>query len=195
MIRPVLAILSAAALGLTACEQPGAAPAPVATAETPGVSGARIAYVNSDSILANYAYLSGQSQLLQRRQEDASAELERDLRKFQEQVQSFQRRAQSGNLTPKQIEDEQTFLARREQELSAEQQRLAGEFQGEGLRIQNEVATVLQREVEAIRTAEGYDYVLQYGAASPVLAVNEAFDITDAVLARMNAAGPPEGED
>lgn len=176
----------AAALTLVACDRPELTVAPPA-GETPGAAGARIAYVNTDTILANYAYLGEQTRILAQREQDASTELERRVRKFQEQVQSFQRRAQNGNLTPKQIEGEQRVLAEREQELTAEQQRLAGEFQGEGMRLQSEVTTVLKREVEAVQAAVGYDYVLQYGGGSAVLAVNEAFDITGEVLSRMNA--------
>ena len=192
MIRLPLAPFVAGALALAACEQPAAAGEAAAAAVTG--DGVRVAYVDTDSILANYAYLGAQTRLLSRREQDASTELERRVRAFQEQVQSFQRRAQGGNLTPKQIENEQRVLAEREQELAAEQQRLAGEFQGEGLRLQNEVTTVLKREVVAVQEAGGYDYVLQYGGGSPVLAVNEAYDVTEEVLARMNAAGPGAGE-
>lgn len=196
MIRFRLLALMSAGLLLVACEQTATGPLePSVDADgVVPVGAARVAYVNADSILANYAYLSGQSRILSQRQQDASTELERRVVKFQEQVQSFQRRAQGGSLTPKQIEAEQRVLAEREQELAAEQQRLAGEFQGEGLRLQNEVATVLKREVAAVQEAEGYDYVLQYGNGSPVLAVNEAYDITAAVLARMNE-GEPAGAD
>ena len=189
MIRLASPVLFLAAGLLAACEQSASGPLATDAPAAAPTGAARIAYVNADTILANYAYLSGQTRILSQRQQDASTELERRLVKFQEQVHSFQRRAQAGSLTPKQIEAEQRVLAEREQELAAEQQRLAGEFQGEGLRLQNVVATVLKREVAAVQEAEGYDYVLQYGNGSPVLAVNDAYDITDAVLARMNESG------
>ena len=183
--------LVASAVLATACQQPAETATADVDADGSGLRGARIAYVNTDSILGGYAYLEQQGVILSQREQDATAELERKLRKFQGQVESLQRRAGAGNLTPKQIESEQRVLAQREQELAAEQQRLAAEFQGEGLRLQNELATVLKRETAAIQAAEGYDYVLTYGGTSPVIVVNPEFDITSAVLARMNAAGAP----
>ena len=181
-----LTVLYVCGLG-TACDQTAAPVSGTVGAAADAGEGARIAYVNADTLLANYTYLSDQSAVLTQREQEASADIQRKVTEFQEQVQSFQRRAQGGNLTPKQVENEQRVLAEREQELAAEQQRLAQEFQGEGLRIQNELAGVLRREVQAVQESGGYDYVLQYGNGSPVLAVNEAYDVTAEVLERMNA--------
>ena len=186
--------LSAAALLAAACEQPASAPAATTPAAS-GPAGAKIAFVNTDSIISGYTYLRDQYEILGKRQQDAAADFERRTRKFQEQVQGFSRRAQGGNMTPKAIENEQRVLAQREQELAGEQQRLAGEFQQEELRLQNELTTVLKREVETIRAAEGYDYVLTYGGGSNVISANPAFEITSSVLAAMNGASTTPAAD
>ena len=180
----------AALLLTTACEP--AAP-DATTAAAPGATaGLSIAYVNIDSVVNDYAYLAEQTEILQQREQDASADLERRGRRFQEQVESFQRRAQGGNLTPKQIENEQTVLARNQQELEVEQQRLAYEFQGEGVRLQSAFTTALKREVDALQDERGYDFVLTYGGGTnAVLAVNDAYDITREVVTRMNAGPTP----
>lgn len=185
------ALLTAALLTATACEQASTdAPSTAAPGTTAGL---RIAYVNLDSVLTGYTYLSDQSVILENRQQDASAELERRARKLQGQFESFQRRAQGGNLTPKQIENEQRVLARNQQELEVEQQRLVYEFQGEGARLQSAFTTVLKREVDALQEERGYDYVLSYGGGTNgVLAVNDAYDLTAEVLTRMNAGPAPD---
>lgn len=151
-------------------------------------AGLKIGYVNTDSILTGYVYLKDQADILEKRQLDASANFERKARKLQEQIESFQRRAQGGNMTPKSIENEQSVLGRSQQELQVEEQRLTMELQGEAARIQGELSTVLKREVEAIQTEEGYDFILQYGSGASILAVNPSYDLTPQVLARMNAA-------
>lgn len=185
-MRHFLALFSFFAL-LSACQQPAATGDAVASAMTPGV---KIGYVNTDTVLTNYGYLNEQTEILTKREGDASASLERKVRKFQEQVESFQRRAQGGNMTPKSIENEQRVLAEKEQELSMEQQRLAQEFQGEGMRLQAEVGSVLKEKVESVQASGGYDYILSYGGASGVLAVNPAFDVTNEVLDLMNEEAP-----
>lgn len=185
-MRHFIALFSFFAL-LSACQQPAATGDAVASAMTPGV---KIGYVNTDTVLTNYGYLNEQTEILTKREGDASASLERKVRKFQEQVESFQRRAQGGNMTPKAIENEQRALAQKEQELSQEQQRLAQEFQGEGMRLQSEVMSVLKEQVEAAQASGGYDYILSFGGGSNVLAVNPQYDITKEVLDKMNAAAP-----
>jgi len=188
-MRHFLALFSLLAL-LSACQQPAATADAVASAVTPGV---KIGYVNTDTILTNYEYLKTQTEILSKREADASSSLERKVRKFQDQVQSFQRRAQGGNMTPKSIENEQRVLAEKEQELSMEQQRLAQEFQGEGMRLQTEVMNVLKEKVDAAQASGGYDYILSYGGGSNVLAVNPSYDITSEVLGLMNATAPAAG--
>lgn len=180
-------------LSLASCDEKASGTA-VATDEAGGSTSTgalRIGYVNADTILMNYQYLSEQSAILQERNEEASASFERKAIRFQEKVQSFSRRAQSGNMTPKSIENEQAALAREEQQLALEQQRLNEELTGEGLRIQAELAAVLKREVQAVQEEQGFDYIMQFGNGSPVLAVNEDYDVTRQVLDRMNAGGPP----
>ena len=179
-------------VSLAACNAPSESPdVNAATGGVQAIPGARIGYVNIDSVQANYAYLNEQTTLLNQREQDATASLERKFRKFQEQVASFERRAQSGNMTPKSIENEQRVLGEKQQELQMEQQRLAQEFQGEGIRLLSELTNVLQTEVESIQDELGYDYILSFGSSSGVIAVNEDFDITKMVVDRMNAKGTP----
>jgi len=186
IMRHFIALFSFFVL-LSACDKPAATVDSAVAAVTPG---AKIGYVNTDTILTKYTYLNDQTTILAKRESDASASLERKVRKFQGQVQSFQQRAQSGNMTPKSIENEQRVLAEKEQELSMEQQRLAQEFQGEGMRLQAEVGSVLKEKVESVQASGGYDYILSYGGASGVLAVNPAFDVTNEVLDLMNEEAP-----
>jgi Skp family chaperone for outer membrane proteins len=44
--------------------------------------------------------------------------------------------------------------------------------------------------IQGLKSTGAYDYVLSYGAGSPVLAVNEGLNITDLVLAKLNEQAP-----
>lgn len=185
-MRTSLALAAASTLLLSvACDQNATTSGTaVATADDAGL---KIGYVDTDSILSGYTYLKSQTDILSKREEEAGANLERRARRLEEQIGSFQRRAQGGNLTPKQIENEQAALGRSQQELQQEQQRLQYEFQGEAARLQSEIVTVLKREVDAIQSEQNFDYILSYGGTSGVLAVNKSYDLTGEVLQRMNA--------
>ncbi len=180
---------------VASCDEAADGTVKIAASAGDAPAGLKIGYVNTDSILTGYVYLKDQAEILEQRQLDASANFERKARKLQGQIESFQRRAQGGNMTPKAIENEQAVLGRSQQELQQEEQRLTMDLQGEAARIQSELSTVLKREVEAIQQEEGYDFILQQGGGAGVLAVNPAFDLTTQVLARMNAAPAGAGAD
>lgn len=150
----------------------------------------KIAYVNTDSVVAQYDYLKQQSEIIGKQEKEASATLEKKIVAFQKKVQSLQRRAQGGNMTPKAIETEQRVLAREEQKLAAEQQELAQKFQQEGLRIQSELANELEKFVKEIQAEGGYDYIMSYGTGSNVLAVNPNYDVTAQIVTKLNASKP-----
>lgn len=182
---PFLAILA-----LTSCDKTASTVPDGAIGDGNVVSGVKIGYVNTDTINNGYLYIKQQSDILNKREAEGSATLQRKADKLKTQFEAFQRRAQGGNLTPKQIESEQQVLGRAQQELAAEEQRLMGELQAEGQRIQTEIEAVLKREVEAVQKEGGYDYILSYGANPAVLAVNPTFDLTQQVLIRMNSGTP-----
>lgn len=194
-MRPIASALSLIALVAlaSACDRNDAASGVTPIVDVPvgardgAAAGARVAFVNVDTLLNNYGYLRAQSDILQQRGADADASLQRRGRAFQQEVQQVQQRAQAGEMTQQQMQDEQTRLASKEQELAAERDRITQELSGESQRLQAELQTALQREVSAIQAAEGYDYVLSYGAGSNVLAVNDAYDLTARVLERLNA--------
>ena len=177
-----------------ACQQPAASTETSGAANEVAIQGAKIGYIDTDSVLAGYTYLSGQTEILRKREADATASLERKQRTLQDQVASFQRRAQAGNMTPKAIENETALLTRKDQELQEEYQRLSQEFQGETIRLQNELGNVLERVVKEVQAEEGYDYILSYGSGSPVLGINEKYNLTSKVLERMNASDSPAAD-
>ncbi len=189
-------VLLVAAVGLASCDQtsqPAAAAAedPKAWSSDGAGGGARIAYVNLDSLVVKYDYLVEQTEVLQKQEAEANASLQQKGRAFQAEVQKFQQDAQAGNLTQKKAQSEQERLGRKEQELTLERDQVTQGLVSENQRLQFELQSALKREVANIQAAEGYDYVLSYGAGSNLLAVNDAYEITDLVIEKLNAAGPP----
>ena len=77
-----------------------------------------VAYLNVDSLLANYSFAIEASEQLMSKQEDARLKMNTKLRTFQNEVADFQRKLQNNAfLSRERAEKEQQRLAKKEQEL------------------------------------------------------------------------------
>ena len=77
-----------------------------------------VAYLNVDSLLANYSFAIEASEKLMSKQEDARLKMNTKLRTFQNEVGDFQRKLQNNAyLSRERAEKEQHRLAKKDQEL------------------------------------------------------------------------------
>ncbi len=76
-----------------------------------------IAYVNIDSLLANYAFYRESQDLLQSKQKQLETNLESRSKKLQEKAAKFQEKVAKHLVTRRQAEEMQTQLMQQEQEL------------------------------------------------------------------------------
>ena len=60
----------------------------------------------------------------------------------------------------------------------------------ETTRINDELQAEIVKAIQGLKATGEYDFVLSYGAGSPVLAVNDKLNITDLVLAKLNEGAP-----
>ena len=77
-----------------------------------------VAYLNVDSLLANYTFAQEASEKLMSKQEDARVKMNTKLRTFQNEVADFQRKLENNAfLSRERAEKEQQRLEKKEQEL------------------------------------------------------------------------------
>ncbi len=190
-LTPLLAFLL---IGLFACQQQTdtAVEAAPVTNDSTANPGLQIVYVYSDSVLANYKDFSEKLGQLEDQSVQAERTYERGVANLQRDVQKVQERMQQGLIAPNQIASEQEKIAQREQQILQQRDRSIRELQQAQLELNEELQSNVKRVLKDLQDEYGYDYILSYGPGTGVLMVNEAFDITEIVLERLNQSAPPE---
>ena len=162
-------------------------------ATTASSSAGNIVFIRLDSLTSQYTSLSEKTKALETRAIEADKGQNERVAAFQRDVQNYQRRANSGQMSPKDMGNEQERLAGREQGLMQEAERLRQELQLEQMKLSAEFEENLMKVLEEIQNEFNYDYILSYGNGTGVLMVNDRNDITPEVAKRLNKI-PMDGE-
>jgi len=176
---------------LSSC-QPTNSETNTATSTTSTAKG-NIVFIRLDSITVQYAELKTKLDALEEKAAIAEKAQNDRVAVFQKDVANLQRRAQSGQMAPKQIGQEQERLAGREQTLMQDAQRVRQELEVEQYQLMGEYEENLKKVLEEVQAEFGYDYILSYGAGTGVLMVDDKNDITEEVAKRVNLI-PMDGE-
>ncbi len=173
--------LGASLAALAASAAPGVAQEPAPATVSP-----KIAVVNVD-------FVAGQSpsgQALQREIQALRDQYASELETHQEEVRRIEQRVAAADSLSA---DEKRALERQYQDALTNVQRYQQDVQEKAQRMQAEGLADIRKEIgpilEAIMEEEGYDLVLNSQNAAVVLA-SDRIDITQAVLARLQAATP-----
>ncbi len=145
-----------------------------------------IVYVNTDSLLNQYTLFRDQQKAISAREESADAKLKGQARSLEREIMMLNEKASKGTMTPKDLQAEEQRLTMKQQQLMADQESITKELMAQSSRINDELQKEITSTLRVIQAQYNYDYVLSYGGGSPVLAVNDSFDITKEVLTRLN---------
>ena len=147
-----------------------------------------VAYLNVDSLLANYSFAIEASEQLMSKQEDARLKMNTKLRTFQNEVADFQRKLQNNAfLSRERAEKEQQRLAKKEQELQELEAKLTQDIMLENQKLNMQLADSLTNFLQVFNADGRYHVILSNTAKDNVLMAAEQYDITQEVVAGMNA--------
>lgn len=156
-----------------------------ASSATPGL---KVAYINGDSILLNFTAFREESERLDAKQMQLEKDLQNKGAALEREIMDYQKKAQEGSLTGKEMQAREKYLAGRQEALFAERDKLAKEILAETEVINNRLQGILKDVLDSVRREDGYDFIFSYVQGGQILIADERFDITDKVLARLNAA-------
>lgn len=145
-----------------------------------------IVYVNTDSLLNQYTLFKDQQKAITAREESADAKLKGQARSLEREIMMLNEKASKGTMTPKDLQAEEQRLTIKQQQLMSDQEAITKELMAESSRINDALQQEITSTLRVIQAQYNYDYVLSYGGGSPVLAVNDSFDITKEVITRLN---------
>ena len=147
-----------------------------------------VAYLNVDSLLANYSFAIEASEQLMSKQEDARLKMNTKLRTFQNEVADFQRKLENnGFLSRERAEQAQQKLAKKEQELQELEAKLTQDIMIENQKLNVQLADSLTNYLKEFNADGRYHVILSNTAKDNVLMAAEQYDITDEVVAGLNA--------
>lgn len=148
----------------------------------------RIAYVNIDTLEAQYEYLKTKKEDFEKRKQSMSDELERSQRKFQQDVRDAERKAQAQTFTQAEYESTMKRLQQMKQSLESREAALTEKL----LKEQDEFNKDLQKRLDAFleeyNKDKNFDYILSHSKSIGfIMLANDELDITAEVVEGMNA--------
>lgn len=146
--------------------------------------GQLIAYVNIDSLEANYEFFKEKKAALEKTQQNAEATIQRDAETFQREVYDFQQRAQT--MTQAEGEATQERLMSKKDALERKQQQLSESLLAEQTNFNKELNAKLDSFLAEYNADKNYAYILSYAKGGSILYKDSAYDITVDVVKGMN---------
>lgn len=172
---------------LPACNNKTNTPAATtAPATQGGAATGKIAYVNLDSLEANYTFFRQKKADFDKRQADIEAELSRLGQQFQNEYMAFQKKVQAGTMSQTEGEATQKRLAQLQQNVESRRQNLGNQLMEEQQKFNDELQKRLDIFLEKYNKDKQYDYILSYVKGGSILLANPALDITRDIIKGMN---------
>ncbi len=148
--------------------------------------GIPVAYINSDSLLANYKLLDEMRKALEDKKSNAEKQLQGRGAKLEEEMGSFQRRAQAGLLSNNELKTgQESLLQKRDALLSYEKQLTAGLMEEEKL-MNNRLYDSLMSYLKDYNKDNRYKYIFNYTKGGAFFMADDNLDITNEVVKGMN---------
>jgi Skp family chaperone for outer membrane proteins len=190
-ILPTL-LLVATALVFFSCEPKESASGVDADSTTAAATGGpSIVYVRLDSLQVGYNDLAAELARLEGNVQKAQENIQGEMASLQREVQQLQNKAQQGLMTPNKIQSEQQRIGQKEQRIMQQRDVAMASIQEDQMRLQQQFGERLKAILEMMQEENGYDFILNEGGGGGLLMANDAFDITEDVLKRLNAEEVP----
>lgn len=146
-----------------------------------------IAYLNVDSLLANYAFAQDASERLMQKQEDARLKLNTKARSLQQEMADFQHKLDNNAfLSRERAESAQQKLIKKQQDLQELEAKLTDEIMLENQNLNKQLADTLTAYLEVYNADGRYQIILSNTAKDNVLMAADKYDITNDIVNGLN---------
>lgn len=148
--------------------------------------GIPVAYINSDSLVTNYKLLDEMRKALEEKKGNAEKQLQGRGAKLEEEMGSFQRRAQAGLLSNNELKSgQESLVQKRDALLAYEKQLTAGLFEEEKI-MNARLYDSLMSYLKDYNKDNRYKYILNYTKGGAFFLADDKLDITNEVIKGMN---------
>lgn len=181
-------VLLAGVITLTFCQcnESATTSAPAGT-QNGAVTGMKIAYVEIDTLLANYQLYLDVTEELLRKEENSRLVLSEKANEFQSEVEIYQKKLQNSVFSSvERAKQEENRLAKKQQDLQELQARLENEYVMEGNKNSMMVSDSIQSFLKDYNKEKGYSVILSK-VGDNILLIDPAMNITQEVIDGLNA--------
>lgn len=181
-----LAVAAIAAMAMTSCnKQQPEVDAKSETAKAP--ANLKVAYVEVDSIMTQYAFAKQFSELLQKKSLNIQNTINAKGQQLQAAAANFQQKVQQNAYTREQAEAIQSGLQKQQADLQGLQQRLGTEFQAEQSKYNKALHDSIAHYLAVYNKDKKYSIIFSKSGDN-LLYADKAYDITKEVIAGLNKA-------
>lgn len=147
-----------------------------------------VAYLNLDSLLANYAFAQEAQEKLMSKQEDARLKMNTKMRTFQSEYEDFQRKLNNNAfLSRERAESEANRLQKKQDELQELEAKLTNEIMIENQNLNMQLRDSLDNYLKIFNADGKYQIIFANTASDNVLLAQPGYDITNEVVDGLNA--------
>jgi outer membrane protein len=159
-------------------------PASVKPSKAYPVKPSSIVFLNSDSLLDNYAYLKVKKEGLEARHKKITAELQAEGERLQSDAESY--RQHGAMMTDEQRAKTEEQLVMRQQQLVQKEKTLMSKLDDEQAAINEQLFKNLTGFLKEYNKDKNYQFILGYQKGGGILLANDSLDITESVIEGMN---------
>ena len=190
MKKIILAVISAIMVtGFNSCKQSATTHVTQSTQieRSPvAVSGLKIAYIDVDSLLANYEFSKDLSEQMTQKEENYRLLLAEEMNKFQKEVEDFNKKLQNNVFSsPERAQSEQNRLAKKQQSLQEKSDKYSNDLYLENNQNAQKLSETIDNFIKEYNKSHGYNLIISKAA---LMFADDSMDITAEILDGLNAA-------
>lgn len=155
--------------------------------EAGSVDGKGIAFVELDSVIANFDMAKDITAQLEEKQKNSEAELTAKSQAFDRDVRDYQNKAQKGLITRATAAEMEQTLAQQQQSLLALRDEMALNLNEESVVAQRQVLEYINQYLVEYNKDHNFQYILAKQFPGPILYSDTTLDITVGVITGLNA--------
>ena len=153
---------------------------------TIAVSGLKIAYIDVDSLLANYTYYQDLTEEMMRKEENYRLVIAEENNKLDKEIQDFQKKLQNGVYSSRErAESEQNRLIKKQNSLAEKSEKYSQELLNDRDANSQKISEVVNNFIKEYNKDHGYDLII---SKSSLMFANENMSITADIIEGLNAA-------
>ena len=152
-------------------------------AATTTASAQKFGYVNSQAILAEMPEMKAAESGLEALQKQLQKKGQAMVESFQKDVQALQAKAQAGELTPKQQQEESGKLEKRQEEIGKFEQSMVQDLQTKRNELLEPIYEKVNDAIKAVAKEQGFQFIFDQQV---LLYGEETSDVSTAVKAKLS---------